>query len=273
MKRALSTLFAVAMLASACFAQSYANRYAPNVFYAPDYAQWSATVVTGNPATGAATIELQQTSVMTQAGRQFVPFATNVPILVDLGTNQETVTPSAVSGCTVSTVAVEQTATCTITATFANIHGRGALVQSGDLGIQEAINDAQNSGGGMVYWVIDSGGPITLATGSANTNVTVNGVSINIPTRSTVMGATGRVTTTIGTCAGGWSLGFSTGTEFTAANTTLTAGTTTDSSTLSPAVAFNAAATVPIIHCTTSNASAGAMHVKIWGYKMAASSF
>jgi len=107
---------------------------------------------------------------------------------------------------------------------------------------------------------------VTLSTGGLNTNLG----SINIPTRSTVMSATARVTTTIGTCAGGWSLGESTGTEFGAANTTLTAGTTTDSSTLATPFIDNLAAAVPIAHCTTSNASAGAIHATFAGYKLAA---
>jgi len=93
---------------------------------------------------------------------------------------------------------------------------------------------------------------------------------VKIPTRSVVMHASANVTTTIGTCAGGWSLGESTGTEFGAANTTLTAGTTTDSSTLALPFTDNLAAAVPIAHCTTSNASAGAIHATFSGYKVVA---
>jgi hypothetical protein len=157
---------------------------------------------------------------------------TAFPALVTLSCGQ--VIGSAVS---LATSPTGSSVPCeSITATFANTHGASFNPQqiiSGDQGIQEAINDAANNGGGMVYWEIDSGN-VTLNTGGANTSLG----SVNIPTRSTVMGAVARVTTTISTCAGGWSLGYSSGTEFTAANTGLTAGTTSDSSTLQPAVAF-----------------------------------
>jgi hypothetical protein len=141
-------------------------------------------------------------------------------------------------------------------------------VISGDQGIQEAINDASNNGGGQVFWQIDSGN-LTLSTGSQTTNAS----AILIPTRSVVQGSVARVTTTITGCAGGWSLGFTTGTEFSAANTTLTAGTTSDSSTLVPNFVFNAAAHVPIVFCTTGAATAGAVHARYWGYKLTAPAF
>lgn len=225
-------------------------------------------VAIGTTATGAGTVTLQFGYFTTPDGRLVSPFTgintTNgmaIPaITIDAGANQETVTPSAVSCATPQIIQ-----TCTVTATFSNVHGAGAPITSGDQGIQEAINDASLNGGGSVYWMIDSG-PLTLSTSGANTNVSAT----KIPTRSTVTGATLLVTTTIGTCAGGWSLGFSSGTEFTAANTTLTAGTTTDSSTFATPYAFNSAAAVPVVHCTTSNASAGKVHARVWGVKLAA---
>jgi len=192
--------------------------------------------------------------------KAFVPIATNVPIAIDTGAAYEVVTPSAVSCSTPS-----QVGTCSFTATFANPHGPGSVVRSGDQGIQEAINAAAASGGGAVQWFIDSGDPLVLSTSAANTTF-----GINIPTRSTVMGGTLLVTTTITGCAGGWSLGFSSGTEFGAANTNLTAGSSTDSSTLVAAYAFNAAATKPEVHCTTGDATAGAVHARVWGYKQVA---
>lgn len=240
--------------------------------------KYGASILSGNNATGSQTITVCPGTFVLPDGRTIFPFASAngvfAPITVDApnGAVAETVTPTASSLLYKQTSVVVSSSgfdTCAnITASFSNLHGPSLSpfqIISGDQGIQEAINDASSRGGGQVYWQIDSG-IVTLNTGGANTNLS----TLTIPTRSTVMGATARVTTTIGTCAGGWSLGYSTGTEFTAANTTLTAGTTTDSSTLSPAVAFNAAATVPIAHCTTSNASAGALHARIWGYKMAA---
>jgi hypothetical protein len=239
-------------------------------YFSPAYKDWGASIAIGNSATGSQTVTVCPGFVALRDGRPITPFSTTSPLTFDAGSSAsaETVTPSAVSLVSPPAGYSGGSQCAQITATFSNTHGASLnpyQVISGDAGIQEAINDASNNGGGMVYWEIDPG-IVALNTGGANTTLG----SVNIPTRSTVMGATAKVTTTIATCAGGWSLGFSSGTEFSAANTTLTAGTTTDSSTLSPAVAFNAAATAPIAHCTTSNASAGAIHAKFWGYKQAA---
>ena len=260
-------LAALLVAAVTVFAQAPADNesFSTGVYYSPSYATYQARVAIGNATTGANTsVVLASGTVALADGRTIVPFAVGNQVMIDLGTNQETVTLTGVSNCYAGTPAN----TCTLTGNFTLLHGQGALVTSASQGIQEAITDAQNSGGGMVYWLLDPGN-VTLSTSGANTNLG----SIAIPTRSTVMGAVARVTSTIGGCTGGWSLGYSSGTEFTAANTTLTAGTTTDSSTLTPAVAFNAAATVPVAHCTTSNASSGAIHARIWGWKMAAPAF
>lgn len=233
---------------------------------------YGGNILSGNSATGSQTIVVCPAYVTLPDGRVSNVWANNVPITVDPqnSTAAETVTPSAVSVNTSpgpgSSVPCEN-----ITATFSNTHGASqspAQVISGDQGIQECINDAQNAsytqGPSMCFWVIDPG-IVTLSTGGANTNLG----AVKIPVNSVVMSATARVTTTIATCAGGWSLGWSSGTDFTSANTTLTAGTTTDSSTTTlPAVVGTA--TIPINKCTTSNASAGKIHARFSGYKLAA---
>ena len=269
-----------ALLAAAlCFGATSAHAQCPvtvngpagysrlgNNYYAIEYSCWRTTLVSGNSATGSQTVFAAlgvSGTLSLPDGRQIQPFATNVPVTFDLGTNAETVTPSAVG---TPTACPNGYGICVaVTATFSNTHGIGSGVASGDNGIFEAINDAgSTSNGGMVWWTIDPG-IVTLNTGGANTNLG----SVQIPARSVVTSATARVTTTIATCAGGWSLGWSTGTEFTAANTTLTAGTTTDSSTITQPAAVNAA-TIPINKCTTSNASAGAIHPHFEGYKIVA---
>ena len=263
------TLAIAALLVAALPAFSQAScdsttnhHFAAGIYSSIAYNTYSARVFSGNSATGSQTITLRDNGVRLCDGYILQPFATTVPITIGIGSNAETVTPSAVSGCAVN----GPLNSCTITATFSNLHGPGELVVSGDAGIQEAINDAAAATvPGVVYWQIDPG-IVTLNTGGANTTLG----SVNIPTRSVVLAASAKVTTTIGTCAGGWSLGFSTGTEFTAANTTLTAGTTTDSSTLTQPLIMSAAATAPIAHCTTSNASAGAIHARFVGYKVVA---
>lgn len=112
-----------------------------------------------NNAAGAATIALYQGSVRLADGRTIVPFSAGgfniqgqpgafpaIPITVGAGATKETVTPTAVSGCYVGA----PQGSCKITATFSNAHGQGETVQSGSLGIQEAINDAAYFGGGIV---------------------------------------------------------------------------------------------------------------------------
>lgn len=246
------------------------------IYNSQAYRDWGASIAVGNSATGSQTITVCPWFVNLRDGRVFQPFASAngvfSPITVDQGASSEVVTPTATSilqpGS--STAVVGPNACASVTATFSNTHSPSGTffgVTSGDQGIQEAINDASLNNGGMVYWFIDPG-IVTLATGAATTTLG----SVNIPTRSVIMSATARVTTTIGTCAGGWSLAWTggTGTNLTAANTTLTAGTTTDSSTLNTPIAFNIAATTPVAFCTTSNASAGAIHATFSGYKLAA---
>jgi hypothetical protein len=255
------------------YGQSQLHR-AVGIYDSTRYFGWGMSIASGNTATGSQTITLCPEWQVLADGTPIRPLATPAtggvfpPMTVDpQGSTAETVTPTAYSSVAAPFGYTNPQGTCAnVTATFANLHGTSispSQVISGDQGVQEAINDAAFNNGGKVRWVIDPG-IVTLSTGGANTTLG----SVSIPTRSFVEITSARVTTTIGTCAGGWSLGYSTGTEFTSANTTLTAGTTTDSSTLVAPVVFNAAATIPIAHCTTSNASAGAMHAHFEGYKV-----
>lgn len=219
----------------------------------------------GTNQSGVGTITLDVGNVVMKDGRSFSPFSGAVipPIAIDSGANYEVVTPSSVN-CTTPQIIQ----TCQLTATFGFAHGTGAIVQSGDQGIQEAINDAASKGGGSVFWVIDSG-QLTLSTVAATTSFG----SITIPTRSVVEGASLRVNTTITGCTGGWSIGNATVTSaYTAANATLAAGTTTDTSTMTLPLVFNTATVAPVVTCTTANATAGIVHARVWGVKIAAPS-
>lgn len=263
--RSLIFVMALAMLAPLC-SQAQNTPWRNGDYNSVDYAQWIVHISPGSPTgSGTQTFQLQTLGgVIIPNGRNVQLFATNVPVLIGIGATQETATPSTVSGCVFSGGLLGQ---CNVTFTgLANTHGPGDILQSGDQGVQEAINDAAASAGGQVWWRIDTG-QVTLATGAANTSLG----TVNIPARSVVISATARVNVTIATCAGGWSLGITSGTEFTAANTTLTAGTTTDSST-GGTTFLTGAAGVPIAHCTTSNASAGAIHAVFQGYKLVAPS-
>lgn len=281
MKKIIRSLFIVAALALvpalAQAQQAVTGQYGTNTIIASYYGQWN-TAVTQSPvlpsnwglAAGGGTYTLNVANgawATTQPGG--VPFqaiTTSTPILVGSAAagDQETVTPSSVSGCT---LVYTSPVGCSFTATFTYGHGPGTPLRSADFGIAEAINDVGLHGGGNVYWVIDPG-QVTLNTGGATTSAG----SVNIPTRSTITVATARVNITITGCSGGWSLGITggTGTDFTAANTTLTAGTTTDSSTLSTPVTKSVAAALPTIFCTTANATAGAVHPHYEGIKQVA---
>jgi hypothetical protein len=93
---------------------------------------------------GAGTVTISYGSMFVN-GRKLMPFSVSAPILIGGNANQETVTPTAVS-CSTPDI----TGTCNITATFAQAHGAGDPVASGTAGLQEAINDAFVSGGGVV---------------------------------------------------------------------------------------------------------------------------
>ncbi len=139
-------------------------------FYAPNYAFGfggiaPGRVVFGNNATGSQTITLQLGLITLPDGRTDMPFNVNAPLLIGNGTNQETVTPTAVSGCyEASILSGSQGINCTITGSFNNLHGQGEIVQSGTYGLQEAINDAFTTGGGVVvvdtFWGGGYGSPM-----------------------------------------------------------------------------------------------------------------
>ena len=117
-------------------------------FDAKNFNSWQAVVFSGFTATGSQTMSVfQGGGVQLQDGTVFYPFNVNAPLLVDAGQpNAEVVTPTAISGC--QSYSQTEPPSCNITATFANTHGRGAIIKSGTLGLQEAINLANSLGGG-----------------------------------------------------------------------------------------------------------------------------
>lgn len=117
----------------------------------------------GGAANTTYSIQLSAGSIRLSDGRTIVPFSAGgintqglpgsfpaIPISVGAGTVQETVTPTAVSGCYIGA----PRNSCTITAAFTQAHGIGEVVTSGSDGIQEAINDSAYMGGGTV--LVDS---------------------------------------------------------------------------------------------------------------------
>lgn len=166
-------------LVPAAYAQSGATLPQPSrsagKFFAASYAKWTAHTTT-NTAAAASTVVLDTglpTSQGSSDARFLNPFQGSfliggggfVPILIDSGTPQETVTPTGTTSCG------QNVAGCTVTGTFNNAHGAGALVTSGTMGLQEAINDAAVTGGVVV---ID---PAWTALGGTNAMLTAAAVA------------------------------------------------------------------------------------------------
>lgn len=122
-------------------------------------------LATGNATTGSATITLVSAWTTLSDGTRVFPVTTTTPILVGVGTTQDSVTPTSVSSCNYDA----GYATCQVTASFTYTHGTGELVTTGSYGIQEAINAANGNGGGTVVvdrnWA-NNGGTTAKITGA-----------------------------------------------------------------------------------------------------------
>jgi hypothetical protein len=117
-------------------------------FVAYNYGLWSLPVNSMPSGTGSITFTVTNCTVNLGDDRLIMPFATNAPLRV--GT--ETVTVSAVgAGCLLNSYMI---GAGSITATVSNAHTVADVLSSGTFGLQEALNDAGNSGGGVV--VVDS---------------------------------------------------------------------------------------------------------------------
>src|SRR5215472_18067710 len=148
------------------------------VYDAVVYSTWRSTIAVGFTGTGSQTMTVCPGIVSLPDGRQFQPFAsangTFSPITVDsqVAALSEVVTPTATSLVAAPTGYASQVPCASVTASFTNAHNTAASgannVSSGDLGIQEAINDASLNGGGAVHWTIDPG-IVTLNTGGQTT--------------------------------------------------------------------------------------------------------
>lgn len=241
------------------------------LYIAPAYATWQGYVLIGNNSTGAGqsiTIYPGPGNVECLADQTCLPLAifynVNVPILIN-DANFETITPTAVSigTCPAGNIGVGGSAQCaTITATIANVHGQGAPAVSGDNGIMEAVTDAGNNGGGLVYWQANTG-IVTLNTGGVTTTTTTK-----VPTVYISMGGAGRVTTTV-TTSTAWAVGAAGGTtDFCTAQTTMIAGTVCNVVALSSPTSrgTGAVALTSILFTMTGTPGAGAIKAQVWGY-------
>lgn len=148
-------------------------------FVANEYVNYggsnAAAVYTGNAATGSSSLTIRGGYVVLQDGRAIVPYAVGVPIVIN-DAAPELITPTAVSGCYKSQGMNQDgvLVTCTVTASFAALHGVGASVLSGTGGIAEAQQDAFNWGGGVVS--IQPGWNALLNTSCTNCFASLNAV-------------------------------------------------------------------------------------------------
>jgi hypothetical protein len=237
---------------------------------------YQVSVYSGQATGGTYTISLYTPSITLPDGRTAYPFGftavatENVaipPITIGSGGNQETVTPTSTSGCNAGNTGASQQGLCTITAVFANGHGRGDYVTSGDNGWQEAMNDAAANGGGEVHWIVDCG-IITLSTSGATTTTTCL-----MPKDFTNIGGSVHVTTTV-TTAASYSIGISGATaSFISSCTSLTAGLGCAGFQVSPTTVNGGAGMGDLLVTANATAGAGALRVKIWGWSMAQSNF
>lgn len=121
----------------------YASRTAGR-FLAADFGQWALPISIAPVGTGSKPFYLSNSTATLPDGTIIMPFNTNAQVLV--GT--ELVTLSAVgTGCIINSF---QANSCELTATFSDLHNNAETISSGTYGLQEAINAAAASGGGVV---------------------------------------------------------------------------------------------------------------------------
>jgi hypothetical protein len=269
MKKLLSLLVLTLALSSVVAAQGPPNKasqltHVAGVYVASNYTGMQ--FIVDNPSSVAAaspaTLILRQPSFALRDGTTIYPFV-NEKVTIGSGASQETVTITAISGCS----AGAGYDSCTITGNTSNSHGRGDVVASATGGLYEAIQDAGNNGGGSVYWEVDCNA-ITLSTSSATTTTTCN-----VPQSFTTLGVSVYVQTAI-TTAVSYSLGISGHTSTFMASCTAVAAAATCSQFV-PAPTALATGTGQAALLVTANAAAGAgvIHAKVWGYVGAQSNY
>lgn len=126
----------------------------------------------GNAASTTASDTVAFGQIPLQDGTIISPLSTLCPITVGIGTNAETVTPSAVSNPSLTVYSQSS-----FTAAFTNAHGTGDSISSATFGLQEAINAANAAGGGVVVvsgrWAQAGGTTAIINAATLPTNGTV----------------------------------------------------------------------------------------------------
>src|SRR6185437_16015430 len=167
----MKKLLVLLLLVTAAFGQSTPSGsfYVPNYTYGLGGPATGGRVYAGNSGPGLTSLTLYSATVALPNGHSIVPYATNTPIIIGTGATQETVTPTAVTGCYFGA----PIGGCSITANFSFAHIQGEFIATGTYGLQEAINDATASGGGTL--IVDNtwAGPTSLITSTVIGNTSV----------------------------------------------------------------------------------------------------
>jgi hypothetical protein len=121
---------------------------------------------------GSQVLNLNTSTILLSDSRTALPFLVGTPLTVDNGTLQEVVTITQ-ANCTVPNQP------CTIVATFTHPHSAPFRVATATFGLQEAINDAFNNGGGTV--LVDG----FYTTGLLTSAVAYSNVALQIPRAGT----------------------------------------------------------------------------------------
>ena len=147
-------------------------------YIAAQYGQFRAQLIGGPYPAGATTLVVFPGQVALADGHVISPFNANATINVGIGAQEEVVT---VSGVTLGPAPTgyggpEMAAYLTVVGTT-YAHGQGDPVSSATVGLQEAINDAESEGGGIITcdaeW-FGGGGTTTIignSTNFANTSI------------------------------------------------------------------------------------------------------
>ncbi len=147
-----------------------------NQFYPQDFNTWTATSI-GSVASGAVTITVSSatTRITAAGGKSFNPFVANSTVLIDAGT-------SVAETDTIGTVTGSAPGNISFTTTTGSAHTGRFNINSGTYGLQEALDAAVQSGGGVVFVPPAYPGTTAMITGLLRGSSTV----IVIDRRSTI---------------------------------------------------------------------------------------
>jgi hypothetical protein len=172
------------------------NSYVAGRFVAANYGRWYTFALSvPRNVTGSHTFTVENPLVNLPDGRNFLPFATNAPIVF----GAETITPSAVAYS-------DNNSRCTITATFTVPHSQNDPISSATIGLQEAINDAAGLGGIVTVdgqWSEQGGTTLMITDAVVPGNVEIEDVRTGLPPSAgfalTTIGSSGPATLAAGT--------------------------------------------------------------------------